>query len=116
MSVKKSASLKKKTPPKEKDSTKETGSQGIWGTVNHILEAEWTTENKAAESGSRVVLVNPKNTTQFCSRCGQYVRKELSDRIHSCPSCGLVMNRDQNAAINILRLGLQSLSACHAHE
>lgn len=81
-----------------------------------IADAGWgmmvrTTENKAAEAGSRVVLVNPKNTTQFCSRCGQYVRKELSDRIHSCHSCGLVMNRDQNAAINILRLGLQSLSA-----
>jgi putative transposase len=79
-----------------------------------IADVSWgmmvkTTQNKAEEAGSKVVLVNPKNTTQFCSRCGQYVRKELSDRIHSCPSCGLVMNRDQNAAINILRLGLQSL-------
>jgi putative transposase len=86
-----------------------------------IADVSWgmmlrTTENKAVEAGSRVVLVNPKNTTQFCSRCGQYVRKELSDRVHSCPQCGLVMDRDQNAAINILRLGLQSLSACHAHE
>ncbi|MFA5715398.1 MAG: transposase [Candidatus Paceibacterota bacterium] len=68
------------------------------------------TVNKAVEAGSKVVLVDPKNTTQLCSRCGQYVRKELSDRIHSCPQCGLVMDRDQNAAINILRLGLQSLS------
>ena len=81
-----------------------------------IADVSWgmmvrTTENKAVEAGSRVVLVNPKNTTQFCSRCGQYVRKELSDRIHSCPSCGLVMDRDQNAAINILRLGLQSITA-----
>jgi len=86
-----------------------------------IADVSWgmmvrTTENKAAEAGSRVVLINPKNTTQLCSRCGLYVRKELSDRVHSCPQCGLVMNRDQNAAINILRLGLQSLSACHAHE
>jgi putative transposase len=86
-----------------------------------VADVSWgmmvrTTKNKAVEAGSRVVLVNPKNTTQFCSRCGQYVRKELSDRIHSCPQCGLVMDRDQNAAINILRLGLQSLSACHAHE
>ncbi len=79
-----------------------------------ITDASWgmmvrTTQSKAEEAGSKVVLVDPKNTTQFCSRCGQYVRKELSDRIHSCSSCGLVMNRDQNAAINILRLGLQSL-------
>jgi putative transposase len=79
-----------------------------------IADVSWsmmvrTTQNKAEEAGSKVVLVNPKNTTQFCSRCGQYVRKELSDRVHSCSSCGLIMNRDQNAAINILRLGLQSL-------
>lgn len=81
-----------------------------------IADASWgmmiqATQNKAEEAGSRVVLINPKNTTQFCSRCGSYVRKELSDRVHSCPACGLVMDRDQNAAINILRLGLQSLSA-----
>lgn len=79
-----------------------------------IADVSWgmmvrTTMDKAEEAGSKVVLVNPNNTTQLCSRCGQYVKKELSDRIHSCPSCGLVMNRDQNAAINILRLGLQSL-------
>lgn len=79
-----------------------------------IADVSWgmmvrTTMNKAEEAGSKVVLVNPNNTTQLCSRCGQYVRKELYDRIHSCQSCGLVMNRDQNAAINILRLGLQSL-------
>jgi len=75
-----------------------------WGMMVRI------TKNKAVEAGSKVILVDPKNTTQLCSRCGQYVRKELSDRIHSCPSCGLVMDRDQNAAINILRLGLQSLA------
>lgn len=80
-----------------------------------ITDASWgmmvqATQNKAEEAGSHVVLVNPKNTTQFCSRCGLYVRKELANRVHSCPACGLVMNRDQNAAINILRLGLQSLS------
>lgn len=81
-----------------------------------IADVSWgmmvqMTVNKAEEAGSKVVLVDPYNTTQLCSRCGRYVRKELSDRVHSCPSCGLVMNRDQNAAINIMRLGLQSLPA-----
>ncbi|NMB86298.1 MAG: transposase, partial [Methanothrix sp.] len=37
------------------------------------------------------------------------VEKSLSDRVHNCPRCGLSMDRDWNAAINILRLGMQSL-------
>jgi len=81
-----------------------------------IADVSWgmmvqATKNKAEEAGSKVVLVDPKNTTQLCSRCNQIVRKELSDRVHRCPFCGLMMDRDQNAAINIMRLGLQSLPA-----
>ena len=79
-----------------------------------IADVSWgmmvqATVNKAEEAGSKVVLVNPYNTTQLCSRCNQIVRKELSDRVHCCPFCGLTMDRDQNAAINIMRLGLQSI-------
>lgn len=80
-----------------------------------IADMSWgimvqATVNKAEDAGSQVVLINPNNTTQLCSRCNQKVRKELSDRVHCCPFCGLTMDRDQNAAINIMRLGLQSLS------
>ena len=60
---------------------------------------------KAESAGGRVIQVNPKNTTQNCSRCGEQVKKTLSDRIHECPNCGLVMNRDENAALNILARG-----------
>jgi putative transposase len=67
------------------------------------------TSYKAASAGSRVVLVEPKNTSKMCSRCGILVEKSLSDRIHSCRQCELSMDRDLNAAINILRLGTQSL-------
>ena len=67
------------------------------------------TESKAAYAGSKVVLVDPKYTSQMCSRCGMIVKKDLSERIHRCSECGLSMDRDQNAAINILRLGLQSV-------
>lgn len=67
------------------------------------------TESKAAYAGSKVVLVDPKYTSQMCSRCGLIVKKDLSERVHSCPECGLSMDRDLNAAINILRLGMQSL-------
>jgi putative transposase len=78
-----------------------------------IADVAWNmfitiTKSKAEDAGSRVILVNPRNTSQMCSRCGMIVAKTLSDRVHSCPHCGLVMDRDQNAAINILRLGLQS--------
>jgi len=79
-----------------------------------IADVAWNqfitvTKSKAEEAGSRVILVNPRNTSQMCSRCGMIVAKTLSDRVHSCPHCGLMMDRDQNAAINIMRLGLQSL-------
>jgi len=60
---------------------------------------------KAESAGGRVIQVNPRNTTQTCSRCGERVSKTLSDRIHECPSCGLVMDRDLNAALNILARG-----------
>ena len=78
-----------------------------------IADVAWNqfitiTESKAEEAGSRVILVNPRNTSQMCARCGMIVAKTLSDRVHTCPHCGLVMDRDQNAAINIMRLGLQS--------
>ena len=79
-----------------------------------ILDAAWrlliiTTLYKAESAGSMVVLVDLRNTSQLCSRCGLKVTKSLSERGHECPRCGLVMDRDENAAINILRLGLQSL-------
>jgi putative transposase len=67
------------------------------------------TSYKAANAGSMVVLVDPRNTSKMCSRCGLLVEKSLSDRVHNCSECGLLIDRDFNAAINILRLGLQSV-------
>lgn len=60
---------------------------------------------KELQSGGRIVYVNPRNTTQNCSQCGELVKKTLSDRIHECPYCGLKMDRDLNASRNILRIG-----------
>lgn len=81
-----------------------------------IQDAAWTmirnfTVYKAAEAGRTVILVNPAYTSQDCSRCGHLEKKPLSQREHRCPACGLVLHQDHNAAINILRLGLQSLGA-----
>ena len=74
-----------------------------WGQFINILSA------KAAEAGRELVLVNPNGTSQLCSRCHFIVPKDLSIRIHSCPRCGLVLDRDLNASYNILSLGLQAL-------
>lgn len=65
--------------------------------------------SKAAEAGGCVVQVDPRNTSKRCSRCGQLVQKALSVRVHQCPVCGLEINRDLNAAINILAIGLDSI-------
>ncbi len=56
---------------------------------------------KAENAGQKTIAVNPKNTSQDCSNCGKKVPKELSQRIHSCPHCPAVIDRDLNAAINI---------------
>ena len=61
---------------------------------------------KVAETGNRVIFVNPAYTSQQCSSCGTIVPKDLSVRVHECPHCGLRMSRDMNAAINILNRGL----------
>jgi putative transposase len=67
-------------------------------------------EGKAAYVGRRVIAVPPAYTSQDCSGCGERVPKSLSMRTHICTNCGLVMDRDENAALNILRAG-QALQA-----
>ena len=57
--------------------------------------------------GVPVLTVEPAWTSQECSRCGGMVRKALSVRTHICPSCGLVLDRDHNAAKTILQKALE---------
>ena len=63
---------------------------------------------KVEETGGQFVEVDPRDTSQVCSGCGCLpdVPKTLSDRVHFCPHCGLTLDRDVNAARNILALGL----------
>jgi putative transposase len=56
---------------------------------------------KAACAGKRAEAVNPAYTSQDCSGCGARIQKSLSVRTHVCTTCGLVMDRDENAARNI---------------
>lgn len=72
-----------------------------WG--NFLL----TLKSKAESAGVSVVGVNARGTSQECSGCGQVVPKDLSQRWHSC-ECGCSLDRDENAARNILARGLQA--------
>ena len=81
-----------------------------------IADVAWNqlaqfTAYKAEDAGRLFLQVDPRNTSKMCSRCRSLVQKTLADRIHNCPHCGLVLDRDHNAAINILALGLQRISA-----
>ena len=84
-------------------------------TINRgIADVAWDqfvrfTTYKAEWAGREVALVDPRNTTQICSGCGELVPKDLQVRKHECSHCGLKMSRDRNAALNILARGLASL-------
>ena len=72
---------------------------------------------KAARAGTRLIEVDPRNTSQDCSGCGARVPKDLGDRQHECPRCGLSIDRDLNAARNILNRagvgpGLRNVAGC----
>ena len=72
---------------------------------------------KAVCAGSRLIEVDPYDTSQDCSGCGMKVPKSLGDRLHECADCGLVIDRDLNAARNILHRagvgpGLLNVAGC----
>lgn len=72
-----------------------------------VADAAWSkflsmVAYKAERAGKHFVTVDPRNTSQKCSGCGELVPKSLAVRTHSCPYCGLVIDRDWNAARNIL--------------
>ena len=60
---------------------------------------------KAESAGGRLIRVDPRGTSQRCSGCGETVPKDLSQRSHFCSICGLVLDRDVNAALNVLERG-----------
>lgn len=67
---------------------------------------------KAEWAARRFVKVNPAYTSQTCSVCGHRQKMPLSERVFKCPCCGLELDRDINAALNILGLGRQALGLC----
>ena len=65
----------------------------------------WILAFKAACAGKRVEAVNPAYTSQDCSGCGERMQISLSVRTHVCTHCGLILDRDENAASNIFWRG-----------
>lgn len=94
--------------------TKEMVEGASTGLAKSIHDAGWgqflsILSGKAEEAGRILVKVPPEGTSSTCFQCGAYRKKTLSEREHRC-ACGLVLDRDFHASLNILRLG-RSLQA-----
>lgn len=79
-----------------------------------ISDASWSLFRQWLEYfgnvfGKATVAVSPQYTSQNCSNCGHEVKKTLSQRTHQCLHCGTVLDRDHNAALNILAKGLTTV-------
>ncbi|HEV2459701.1 MAG TPA: transposase, partial [Ktedonobacterales bacterium] len=98
----------RRSPEPQPDSNggyRHTGAGAQAGLNKSIHDAGWSAFRiilacKAAWAGTRVEAVPPAYTSQDCSGCGERVRKSLSVRTHVCPTCGLSVDRDANAALN----------------
>jgi putative transposase len=99
--------------------------------VKRMLEVPQNAQNKAEvgwrdfitilehhgnKNACHVVQVNPRGTTKECASCGVSTRKPLWVREHACPSCGFELDRDWNAALNVLSRGLDKLGVVHSEE
>lgn len=114
----KAKNLSRKPKPKQDENGKylPNGAAAKAGLNQSINDAGWSSftgmvQAKAASAGRTVIFVNPKNTSQICSGCKkQGPHKDRSERTHFCIHCGLVLDRDTNASINLLELGYKELS------
>jgi putative transposase len=78
-----------------------------------ILDSGWGIFGNMLDYKTLLIEVPSKNTTVNCSRCGNMVPKSLAVRTHQCDRCGLVLDRDHNASINILKKGLEIFGITH---
>ena len=110
---------KPKAAPNHEGEYLPNGASAKAGLNKSISDAAWSMflavlTQKAESAARQVVAVDPRHTTQDCSSCGYRATKKLSERWHHCPMCGLVLDRDTNAAVNIRALGQKSLALARA--
>jgi transposase, IS605 OrfB family, central region len=91
------------------------------GNSQNTASAAWNTftsllEYKCDREGTHFVEVDPAGTTKECASCGVATSKPLWVRKHSCPACGFEMDRDANAALNILSRGLEDVGVGYSEE
>ena len=114
------ANMTHRPKPKQDEETGKyvpNGAAAKAGLNKSILDAGWHQFQqyctyKAESAGREILFVSPNYTSQVCSGCGQIRKKELAERWHSC-ECGTELDRDHNAAINILRLGSSQRGATY---
>jgi putative transposase len=97
-----------KPDPEQPGHFLQSGAAAKGGLNKSILDAAWGqfqqfTIYKAENAGRQVVLVDPRYTSQRCSSCSELVPKDLDERVHRCPFCSLVLDRDHNGAICIFQ-------------
>ncbi|MEG4633594.1 transposase [Microcoleus sp. AR_TQ3_B6] len=79
-----------------------------WGSFLNILQAV------AVKRGKWAIGDDPRGTSIECSGCSERVEKILKDRVHNCPHCGLIIDRDWNSGINILNRAKRTLGLAFA--
>ncbi len=86
------------------------------GLPEDVPDSVWSrlvrlTKYKAERAGRCVVVADPLDTTEACSRCHAILPHDMSRRVQACPACGLEIDREVNAAINILARGLARIGS-----
>ena len=83
------------------DGNSRNRASAVWGTFRQMLAY------KCEREGAHFAEVRPHGTTKECARCGAETDKPLWVREHSCPACGFIADRDENAVWNVLQRGVE---------
>ncbi len=110
------ANLKRKNKPKKIDGKYIENGQARKAGLNKsfsdcaIAQFVEILQHQCQKVGSKVIKVNPKNSSQYCWKCLNKVPKSLSDRWHNCNKCSESIDRDENSALLLKKVGLGIVS------